>query len=157
VSNAQHREIFYAFHGPGPYACYLCKEKVLAWWDRDPDTERAKIALAVHHISGDHSDNNPENLAAAHYGCHGKLHRMARPLVRKGDKLPERWKARIAASSTKRAAEMSEEDKAAWLVRVREGFQKVDKTPLTCPKCGAGPFKGQHGLGIHTARTACGT
>ena len=34
---------------------------------------------------------------------------------------------------------------------------EADKTPLTCPKCGAGPFKGQHGLGIHTARTACGT
>jgi hypothetical protein len=157
MSNAQHREIFYAFHGPGPYTCYLCGEKVLAWWDRDPDTEREKTGLAVHHINGNHDDNNPENLAAAHYGCHISLHRATRPLVAKGSSLPERWKQRIASGTAKRMAEMSEEERTAWLARQREGFQKVDKAPAYCTACGAGPFKGAHGLGIHLGRTTCGS
>lgn len=153
MSNAQHREVFYAFHGPGPYKCYLCGEEVLAWWDREPDTEREVFALAIHHIDENHDNNVPENLTAVHYGCHIKLHRSTRPLVAAGSTLPERWRQRIAAGTAKRMAEMTEEERAIWLERQREGFQKVDKTPLKCEQCGAGPFKGQHGLGIHLART----
>lgn len=154
MSSAQHREIFYAFHGPGPYECYLCGEEVLAWWDREPDTERSTSSLAIHHIDEDHDNNCPENLTATHYGCHMKLHRAIRPLVTKGSTLPERWRQRISVGTTRRMQNMTVDERARWNERMREGFQRVDKTPFICT-CGAGPFLGRHGLGIHQSRSKC--
>lgn len=47
-------------------ACYFCQETI----------EESGFGKAlVHHIDHDHTNNEPENLAPAHWGCHSRHHR----------------------------------------------------------------------------------
>lgn len=62
----RYREVFFAAHGFGPYACHFCDELV--------EFER----VLVHHLDHDRSNNAPANLAAAHGPCHTSHHSRGR-------------------------------------------------------------------------------
>jgi len=85
-------------------------------------TGRSGGSLHVHHIDEDRSNNDQSNLAACHNSCHGSHH----------------WKPRLPAN---------------WSERMRKKWDRdrVLVPNTKCP-CGAGPFKGTHGLRIHQAR-----
>ena len=59
-----HREVFFAFNGPGPYPCFGCGEE-LSFYEE----------FCIHHIDEDHENNIPENLTVMHAGCHIRLHK----------------------------------------------------------------------------------
>lgn len=61
-NRSRYREVFFAYNGVGPYACAFCDEQV----DFD--------VVTVHHLDHDHTNDDPENLAAAHKGCHNSHH-----------------------------------------------------------------------------------
>lgn len=58
-----HRLIFVAVNGLGPWPCHGCGKPV------------AIEAFVVHHLDDDHTNNDPENLAAMHRPCHIRHHR----------------------------------------------------------------------------------
>ncbi len=64
--SASYREIFFATHGVGPYKCFSCGEIVLI-----DDAH-------IHHVDHDHTNDQPENLTAAHYTCHARYHALSR-------------------------------------------------------------------------------
>ena len=45
-----------------PHVCFFCDEEL------DPDE------VHVHHIDGDHENNDPDNLTGAHKECHDSFH-----------------------------------------------------------------------------------
>jgi len=47
--------------GPGPHACFFCKKMIAGRY-------------VVHHVDGDHLNDSPGNLAAAHSRCHNSHH-----------------------------------------------------------------------------------
>ena len=55
------RKILRDRYGTLPWPCYLCD---------DPIREKPH----VHHIDGNHGNDNPENLAAVHLLCHNRHH-----------------------------------------------------------------------------------
>jgi hypothetical protein len=62
-----HILVFVAHNGPGPYPCVFCERSV------DMVTE-----LHVHHLDHNHDNNDPDNLAATHTGCHTSYHQSIR-------------------------------------------------------------------------------
>jgi len=59
-----HREVFFAYNGPGPYLCFGCEESI-AFDD----------VFCVHHRNEDNQNNAADNLVAIHGGCHIRLHK----------------------------------------------------------------------------------
>jgi hypothetical protein len=57
----EYRRVFMDVYGVGPHRSHFCTE-LLAW-----------IEL-VHHLDGDHDNNDPQNLVAAHDRCHKTWH-----------------------------------------------------------------------------------
>lgn len=145
---SRYTEIFYAYNGPGPYPCYLCKEDVFTPWDRKHDPKNRVDELTIHHIDNDHHNNSPENLTAMHGGCHMRLHRERRPLVAKGSTLPDQWKQRVGDGVRRRYAELEPEARLRWRKNQSEARHNEDKTSTMC-ECGAGPFAGEHNLAVH--------
>ena len=74
-----YREIFFAYNGPGPWPCDFCKKEVLA------------VDLDIHHRDGDHSNDNPENLVAAHRSCHASHHSSGRKSPEHSQRMKDRW------------------------------------------------------------------
>lgn len=64
-----HVILFVAHNGPGPYPCTFCDEPVPLTVGR-----HGKGTLAVHHLDHDDENNDPLNLAAAHFECHSRHH-----------------------------------------------------------------------------------
>jgi hypothetical protein len=51
-----------------PYICFFCLKEVKKLMGVLPES------LSVHHIDGDPDNNDPENWAPAHKGCHASHH-----------------------------------------------------------------------------------
>jgi len=81
----RYREKFFAWLGPGPYQCFFCEKEV-----------EFDIVI-IHHIDHDRANDDLENLAPCHPGCHTK-HHMAKWWVGKTH-TPEH-RARVAAAKT---------------------------------------------------------
>jgi hypothetical protein len=52
----------------GDMNCFFCDRLVTP-------TSNKQLALAVHHIDGDHANDDLGNLAAAHHSCHTTFHK----------------------------------------------------------------------------------
>lgn len=63
----KYQEIFFAAHGEGPFPCAFCPE--LVEYD----------VVQIHHVDEDRTNNNIENLASAHGGCHTRHHLKGKP------------------------------------------------------------------------------
>lgn len=61
----RYQRVFVEANGVGPWPCYGCDELV--------------VELNVHHIDGDHTNDDPDNLAAVHHPCHMRLHHAGKP------------------------------------------------------------------------------
>ena len=59
------------FHGSGPWPCYFCGKSIRR---NELYTEGRKQDPHVHHVDEDKANNEPENLALAHVGCHSTHH-----------------------------------------------------------------------------------
>lgn len=153
---SSHRDVFFAFNGPGPYECALCHDPVCAWWDHLDRTDgRSQYCLVIHHLDHNHQNNHPENLVPIHYGCHTAHHRAMLPLVAKGSTLPRAWSDKIAQGTGRRMASMTPDEKADWTERVRNGRLEHGRVPHVCEKCGQGPYRGKQGLSLHQKRDGC--
>jgi len=62
ANDAAHRRIFREQNGSPPWACAWCKGPVYL------------KTLNVHHVDGEHANNNPRNLVAVHKDCHWATH-----------------------------------------------------------------------------------
>lgn len=69
-----YHKIFFSVHGEGPHICYFCGEVVPARWTGYIFLKLEK-KIAIHHKDGDHFNNDPDNLAMSHGGCHTSHHR----------------------------------------------------------------------------------
>jgi hypothetical protein len=56
-------------YGPAPWMCGYC-DTLIHQFGKDSDDGQ------VHHIDGDHENDEPSNLAIIHCACHTKLHRI---------------------------------------------------------------------------------
>lgn len=65
-----YREIFFAYNGIGPYSCFFCHKNDVTFEE-----------VIVHHIDEDVSNNDSNNLAAAHHVCHSR-HHLTDPQIR---------------------------------------------------------------------------
>lgn len=68
-----------------PYFCFFCEEKITLF------KGSTKWAMSIHHLDGDHDNNDPANWASAHCSCHSSYHR-------KGTKLSEETRAKMSAA-----------------------------------------------------------
>lgn len=102
MSNLNAQRVFFAFNGPGPYECaFRCGIPVLPPWEFDGGP-RDSLALLVHHENHVRNDDRPENLVAAHYGCHTRHHMLGGPASRAGKaswKTPEQRAAHAEATA----------------------------------------------------------
>ena len=68
MGQGAHRDAYFAYHGKGPYPCWLCKAPIVYLTGPWPES------LAVHHIDFNPSNNDIANLAAMHSRCHHRWH-----------------------------------------------------------------------------------
>ena len=66
MTSTLHVKVFIAHNGPGPWSCFFCTNDVMLQ------------EVTVHHIDHDHSNNDPMNLVASHFGCHSRHHATGR-------------------------------------------------------------------------------
>lgn len=166
--NADYRHVFYAFNGPGPWKCHFCLNDILPHWDTDGPDRRTKDALIVHHNDHNKKNNAPENLKAAHQGCHARHHQRGLHLgAKRSDetrrklsvaltgktyrKRTEIERANISQRTKDYMASLSNIEKEDLYKRIQ---QNTDRTPILCA-CGAGPFKGSGAVKIHQRRMKC--
>lgn len=62
--------IFLDEHGDPPWECTFCDEPVMSVFNR---------VGVVHHLDDDETNNDPDNLGAAHHTCHSRHHSTGRP------------------------------------------------------------------------------
>ena len=70
-----YRAKFRRLAGPGPYECSACGDPV------------AFDDAHIHHWDGNRENNDIENLAPLHRGCHHAMHERREPLLPKGESL----------------------------------------------------------------------
>lgn len=59
-------------HNPGPpWTCYFCHEPIAS-------SGRNRDGLAIHHLDGNHANDELTNLAPTHRRCHSQYHTMSR-------------------------------------------------------------------------------
>lgn len=114
-----YRRVFVAAHGPWPHSCFFCGEPVSG---RTIPFDSA--AAVVHHLDGDHSNDDPANLAAAHRRCHSAYH------VREWWKDPEYRAKMVAANRGRRHSPEAIE-------RMREAHRGERRSPETRAKLSA--------------------
>lgn len=74
-----YREIFFAYNGPGPWACYFCDEPVT------PED------LDVHHKDENKKNNLHSNLTASHRTCHASQHSKGRKSPEHSQLMKDLW------------------------------------------------------------------
>jgi hypothetical protein len=87
---------------PGPHHCFFCSLPVTVLFGR------GGLSLHLHHIDGNHSNDDPSNWAPAHGSCHNRFHRLGARAEDKtkdklskanlGKKLSEETRSKISAS-----------------------------------------------------------
>lgn len=93
----KYREIFFAWNGPGPYECDLCKENVDFW------------SVLIHHKNHDEGDHRLVNLQPLHRGCHTRHHSLGRGA---GKVVSEETKFKMSIAQIQRWANMSDEERS---------------------------------------------
>jgi hypothetical protein len=77
---SSYRKYFIEAHGLFPHPCYFCGKPVAS-----PGGVRHSWSTVIHHIDLDSYNHDPQNLAAAHQGCHTRYHSALRePVVQVG-------------------------------------------------------------------------
>jgi hypothetical protein len=61
TGSVAYRAVFINAYGIGPHKCYFCDGVM-------------PLLEVIHHQDGDHSNNDPNNLKAAHHSCHTRWH-----------------------------------------------------------------------------------
>jgi hypothetical protein len=84
-----YQRIFVEAHGLFPHACYFCGQPVGSPNGRKID----RWTAVVHHLDEDRTNSAPDNLVAAHWGCHSTHHLL--------NMTPDR-RAKIRAAQTGR-------------------------------------------------------
>ena len=74
-----YQEIFFA-NNVTPYFCEFCSDQV-----------DVKVDFCIHHLDGNRRNNEVDNIAIAHHGCHTRYHKT-------GQKHSEETKAKISQS-----------------------------------------------------------
>lgn len=77
TGHVDHRRLFMAQNDTGPWACYFCPELVVEYGGIGGRN------LVVHHLDGDHANNDPANLASAHWDCHASHHARIGSVLRR--------------------------------------------------------------------------
>ena len=116
-----------------PYPCFFCAQAVEVW------NARTKDGGVIHHVDGDHWNDAPENLVAAHHGCHMSHHRSGR-------KLSAETRAKITAAmpeivrkrdTPEYRAKLSEGVKRSWREgRTASRGHTYTMSRVKCPACG---------------------
>jgi len=78
---------FYKTYGYGPWTCHFCGKTVRT---------RSRQDGHIHHIDGDHNNNDPTNLAPTHMACHQRHHKAGKDSPRKGAILSQETRNKIA-------------------------------------------------------------
>ncbi len=123
IGSRKYREVFFAAHGPGPHLCWLC------------DLELSFIEIFIHHLNGNHDDNDPENLTSMHEFCHRAIH-MSKP------KSPEHLEA------LRRSFKLRSKNEQ-WLERIRRS--RATAGPKIAAKLRGRIFSDEHKKNISTA------
>jgi dCMP deaminase len=159
-----YRRIFYDYYGIGPHDCYFCSKQLA-------------VVEVIHHIDGDHENNDPLNLAPSHSRCHTHHHHP--PGVSRGKRKQYNASrvrcAQCSLETTKGAMgshqkstghvgvksvhdtschQVSEATRKKMSESHRGKIPNVDRTPLMC-ECGKGPFLGKNGLNRHMTSKQC--
>ena len=125
---------FASISPPQPWACAFCLEDVAFQRER-PGRGATKDSPVLHHIDGDHDNNDLANWTWAHNGCYVR-HHMTGAIVS-----PEK-REKISASLTGRVR--GSLDKAN-ISKGSQEFQRVTRD--TCDDCGK--VSTPQGIGTH--------
>lgn len=110
-----YRTKFSREHGPPPWPCHFCKGDV--------------FILFVHHIDGNHRNDDISNLSAAHKSCHQAYHNSLREITeetRRRMRESHLGKEQPKGAVAKRAAQMREIWKdEAYKAKVSEKIRKT--------------------------------
>ena len=134
-----HQIIFFLVNGTGPWSCHFCGEEI-----NETGKRLGGRSLIVHHVDWDHSNNDPENLVATHWGCHTRHHVQ-------GSKHSEETKSNMRATWTeerrKRFGLLHKDPKPASTI---EAMRKTAQARpfLKCETCGR-VIQGNGPLAVH--------
>lgn len=74
-----HRVVLYESIGPGEHACHWCG--IVVGWDKSDGV----AALVPDHVDSEQTNNSPDNLVPACYGCNTMRSRKYRPAIANDD------------------------------------------------------------------------
>lgn len=112
----KYRELFLAHNGVGPYTCYFdCKIKVLF------------EELIVHHVDGNHTNNDLKNLVPCHRICHNSYHFKELWSEKKDVLLESDTRGHRVPHSEETKKYISESHKANGVAPTKEAIQKAAK------------------------------
>ena len=101
--------LFYAYAGPGPFVCRICKKEVDTHFASKARPGSAAYPM-LHHKDGNNQNEVYENLELLHGGCHLREHALEQ--YKRGkvgwSGVAELWK------TSEYRKKMSEKFKAAW-------------------------------------------
>lgn len=120
---SRYREMFFAINGVGPYNCFFdCGEAV------------SFDEVVVHHINGDHTNNDIHNLAPSHRICHNSHHFKELWANRKDELLLSSTRGNHKPHSEEAKLKMSEAQKKSGHAPTREAREKARLTNLGKPR-----------------------
>lgn len=117
-----YKAIFFAANGFGPYRCCFCEGKVTF-----DDLVHRPHADHIHHMNEDRFDHSPDNLVAAHRGCHLSHHAANRPpghrekvsAALKGREVSTETRAKLSRAQTGRRHTVETKRKMSEVARDR--------------------------------------
>jgi hypothetical protein len=133
----RYRHAFRDANPPGPWPCHFCGEPV-----EDQTKPFDKTSFVVHHADGDSANEAPDNLSAAHHGCHSRHH------------VAERWRdpkyRRIMTEGARRGGRAAAADPAT---RARVGAMGGKTNASRRRRCECGYEGRPSDLSFHRNRT----
>jgi hypothetical protein len=89
------RKVYVETHGAFPHACAFCGELA------DVGPRYRPRSAVVHHVDEDRTNDDPANLAVAHWACHQRYHKTGNRFasVLRGRPLAQEHRAAIAAAA----------------------------------------------------------
>lgn len=120
---SRYRELFFAHSGAGPYTCFfMCGELVLF------------EEVIVHHIDGDHTNNEINNLVPCHRLCHNGHHLKELWIDRREDMLAGDARGHRTPHSEETKRLISEKKKSSGQKPSDEAREKAKLTNLGKPR-----------------------